>query len=181
MAFNNLMKYEELNTDYVLSTTAERKINPEQNEELIDVLTRWSRAWEEHVLLYGRVLSTNQLEDAKSIGVSDTGKVKILTVPTIPMPPFPLVYETLILPGLLEPLSKAFTVGYGIFVRPFYQNMRWIITHELVHVMQHERCGGTREAIKIYLNELFSVGYASAPMELEAHSLSAKCMENHPE
>ena len=52
-------------------------------------------------------------------------------------------------------------------LKPRYKNDATILAHEFVHVAQHDRLG--REAfLRRYLVELVMMGYARAPLELEA-------------
>jgi hypothetical protein len=49
-----------------------------------------------------------------------------------------------------------------------------LIAHELVHAAQYERLGGILPFLRQYLVECLTIGYANAPMELEAAEMAAR-------
>jgi hypothetical protein len=53
-----------------------------------------------------------------------------------------------------------------------------LIVHELAHVAQYERLGGILPFLRKYLFECLTVGYAAAPLELEATAVTVRvCAE----
>jgi len=71
--------------------------------------------------------------------------------------------------GLGSSLEGGRAMGYVIMLKPQLAENPTVITHELVHVAQHDRWG--REAfLRRYLAELEMMGYARSPLELEAYA-----------
>ena len=49
-----------------------------------------------------------------------------------------------------------------------------LIVHELAHSAQYERLGGILPFLRRYLFECLTVGYAAAPLEVEAIAVTAR-------
>jgi hypothetical protein len=56
---------------------------------------------------------------------------------------------------------------------------RRLIAHELTHVMQYERFGGTEAFLKEYVKEVaFPPGYPHGPLESEAAQMADRICQN---
>lgn len=60
--------------------------------------------------------------------------------------------------------------------RRFASN-RQVIAHECVHTAQHERLGGLRPFLELYIRQCVASGYLEAPLEQEARVRSAEMEE----
>lgn len=110
------------------------------------------------------------------VGVVSPEKVKVLMVPNVPMPHYPLLQSTLIQPNLFDADANGLTLGYGIFLKCVSFPQQYWLTHELVHVAQYERLGGLMPCLRQYLHECLTDGYLESGMEQEAHLTALECL-----
>lgn len=132
----------------------------------------WAWFQERNILQHGRPLREEELVFGRTLEILDVEKVRILIVPRIPMP-VPRWIEDRFhrwLPAF--PMPAGMTLGHGIFVVKAYAEDVSMLRHELVHVRQHEVCGGHGIFLWRYLQQCLSVGYEHAPMEIEARERS---------
>ncbi len=61
------------------------------------------------------------------------------------------------------------TLGYAIFVRVGHVDTR-LISHECRPVYQHESHGGIAAFLPVYLAQVVSAGYDSAPFEIDGRN-----------
>jgi len=138
----------------------------------------WAEAKEKVVLEHGALLSGSQIEDAKRVGVVHPEKVKIYTVPQIPMPKHPILKAAAEETQLITPDTEGLTLRYGIFIHSNFSDNRGLVVHELVHTSQYEKLGGFLPFLRKYLMECITIGYPEAPMEQEAIRMAEKiCSE----
>jgi len=138
----------------------------------------WAEAKEKVVLEHGALLSGSQIEDAKRVGVVHPEKVKIYTVPQIPMPKHPILKAAGEETQLITPDTEGLTLRYGIFIHSNFSDNRGLVVHELVHTSQYEKLGGFLPFLRKYLMECITIGYPEAPMEQEAIRMAEKiCSE----
>jgi hypothetical protein len=153
-------------------------ISPDQFEVLLPLACEWAEAKEKVVLEYGALLSGSQIEDAKRVGVVHPEKIKIYTVPQIPMPKHPILKAAAEETQLITPDTAGLTLRYGIFIHSGFSDNRGLIVHELVHTSQYEKLGGFLPFLRKYLMECITIGYPEAPMEQEAIRTAEKiCRE----
>ena len=143
-------------------------ITPEEFELLLPLACEWAENQEKCVLNNGVELTEAQGEDTKRVGVSHPEKVRLLKVPTIPIPDHPALLAAAQTTQLITPHTTGLTLRYGIFVRSDGWGNRHLIVHELVHTFQYEQLGGFLPFLKTYLQECLTIGYPAAPMEQEA-------------
>jgi hypothetical protein len=145
-------------------------ITQEQFKILLPMACAWAEEQERIILRDGVPLSSDQITDAKSIGVHYPERVRLLSVATIPLPEHPALRTAAVATQLISPRTGGLTLRYGIFIRTDCWNDRRLIFHELVHTFQYERLGGFQQ----YLLECITVGYPAAPMEQEAITTTAR-------
>ena len=143
-------------------------ITSDQFEVLLPLACEWAEAKEKVVLKHGVPLSNSQIEDAKRVGVMYPERVKIYTVPQIPIPKHPVLKAAAEATQLITPATAGLTFRYGIFIHSSFSNNRCLIVHELVHTSQYEKNGGFLPFLRKYLMECIKIGYPEAPMEQEA-------------
>ena len=132
------------------------------------VLT-WFEAVETELLPKGRPLSAQEIEVARKVGVQDPTKVRVAVLKTFPMPTDPELLVEAERYGLGSRSEGGRTNGYVIMLKPQVAEDKTVLAHELVHVGQHDRMG--RAAfLRRYLVEMEVLGYARAPLELEAYA-----------
>lgn len=128
----------------------------------------WYEDTEAKLLPQGRQLSLDEEAMARALGVTEPGRVRVVTLTQFPMPDDPGLRREAEQYGMGSVFEGGRTIGYVIMLKPRYANDRIVLRHELVHVAQHDRLGRSN-FIKRYFTELEIVGYANAPLELEAY------------
>lgn len=135
---------------------------------LLPWITWWVRRHERLILGTGRPLQSPEMDWALKVGVNQPVRVRVLSVPEIPMP----------VPRWIQRLGASFsfachapagmTLGHGVYVSDLCGNDPALLVHEFVHVGQYERFGSVKSFLRQYLWECLSAGYESAPLEREA-------------
>jgi hypothetical protein len=129
----------------------------------------WYEEVERQLLSQGRTLTSSEKSLAQRLGVKSPESVRIVVLEKFPMPSNHELATEAEKFGLGGALEGGRTMGYVIILKPHLANHPTVIAHELVHVAQHDRLG--REAfLRRYLTELEMMGYARAPLELEAYA-----------
>lgn len=146
----------------------DRQTAIDQLEELLPLAGQWAFAQEQRALCEGVPLSKAEIADAKLIGVKNPDRVRLLRVDTIPAPAHPMLRAAAASLNFLTAAPRGLALEYGIFVRSDYWRDRALIAHELVHTTQYERLGGIVPFLQTYISQCATVGYANAPLELEA-------------
>lgn len=133
----------------------------------------WYESVEAELMPRGRPLTVTEREVATKLGVREPGAVRVVVLDTFPMPGQPELRAEAERHGLGSRLEGGRTIGHVIMLKPGLAGDRTVLAHELVHVGQHDRMG--REAfLRRYLFELEMLGYARAPLELEAYAKQAR-------
>jgi hypothetical protein len=152
-------------------------ITIEQFKMLLPLACVWAEEQEQIILRDGVPLTSDQIADAVTIGVSHPEKVRLLKVRPIPVPTHPALRAAAEATNLISPQTAGLTVRYGIFIRADCWTDRKLVFHELVHTLQYERLGGFQPFLQQYLMECITIGYPEAPMEQEAVITTAeKCV-----
>ncbi len=139
----------------------------------LPLAVRWAEQEERRILDHGVPLPAESLADARNMGVSEPGKIRLLKVDCVPSPANPLLRWLGRRTGLISPMTAGMALRYGIFLRADCWMNRHIIAHECVHTAQYERLGTIRVFLQQYLLECLHVGYPAAPLEQEAICRSA--------
>jgi hypothetical protein len=140
----------------------------DQFQELLPLASQWAAEEERRILREGVSLTESQIKDAKKLGVQQPERVRLLRVDSVPGPSHPALKTAQAALRFLSPATRGLTLRYGIFIRSDCWGDRSLVVHELVHTAQYERLGGILPFLRKYLSECFTLGYAKAPMELEA-------------
>jgi hypothetical protein len=140
---------------------------------LLPIAVAWAEEQEKIILRDGIQLTDSQIADARQLKISQPNKVRLMSVPSIPMPEEPSIKAAIKATQLISPLTAGLTVRYGIFIRSDCWRDRKLLVHELVHTSQYERLGGFFPFLEEYLRQCITIGYPAAPMEQEAIRLSS--------
>ncbi len=127
----------------------------------------WDEARSAEILASGTPLTDLELRLAHFVGVQQPERVRILEVREIPKPQDPQLREAVAATGLIGPLTIGLTLGYGIYIVVGHSTNR-LVSHECRHVYQYEEAGSIRNFLPVYLKQIASVGYAAAPLEIDA-------------
>jgi hypothetical protein len=143
-----------------------------QFDRLLPLAVSWVGKQERRMLRIGVPLNEQELIAAKTIGVAEPERVRLVQLDRVPFPTDPLLKAAATAIQFLTPRTCGLTLRYGIFVRSDCWRDRALIAHELVHVMQYERFGGILPFLRQYLTECITIGYPEAPLEQEAIAIS---------
>ncbi|MEJ2127715.1 MAG: hypothetical protein P8X81_02595 [Woeseiaceae bacterium] len=144
---------------------------------LPDLLPRaieWVEAQFTIILASGSPLTEIETSLAEAVGVTHPEKIRIKSVKTFPLPDDLELRSVALQTGLLGPGIVGITFGYGIYVRDGFVTNR-LVSHECRHVYQYEQAGSIAAFLPIYLQQIATVGYHDAPLEVDArkHELDA--------
>jgi hypothetical protein len=146
------------------------KITAETVQRIFPKAVRWVAQMEHGCMRFGKQLSPQSELDAQAIGVQQIGLVRIRILSEIPLPYNSELRHFILQSGLGGNIGMA--VGHGIVLRDGHDN-RYLIAHELGHVLQYERMGGIEPFLVAYAPEvLFPPYYPNGPLEQEAKLLA---------
>lgn len=127
----------------------------------------WVEAQSAWILENGKPLDETGLRLARAVGVAFPGNIRISVVDTLPLPDDPELRAVALETGLLGPGMIGVTFGYGIYLCAGHVSNR-LISHECRHVYQYEAAGSIPAFLAVYLQQIASVGYHDAPLEVDA-------------
>lgn len=139
------------------------------------LVLKWIDEVEANFLQKGRPLSESETDMARSLGVSHPERVRVAVLAEFPMPTDKILRVEAVSFGIGKPNVGGLTLGYVIFLKPKYQHKRWILAHELMHVVQQERMG-RKAFIRRYIveNEIMGSRHRPMPLEMEANNHAFK-------
>lgn len=129
----------------------------------------WAETQSQYVAELGQTLNPTGLALARSVGVKHPERVRVELVDQLPLPVDPLLLQAALETGLLGPGMVGLTLGYSIFVVSGHDSPR-LLSHECRHVYQYELLGSIAEFLPVYLEQIVTVGYRDAPLEVDARS-----------
>ena len=130
----------------------------------------WARAQEDLILARGIPLDPRAASDASRLGVQNIDGIKVLVVNRIPMPDNPELMEAARRMQIITASSRAVTMGHGIMIRADAWGDRELMVHQLIHVMQCERCGGFERYLQLYLSDRAEATFSAGTFEEEARA-----------
>lgn len=135
---------------------------------LISAATDWAIAQEASARSLGRSLNPEEADEAVFVGVAFPEKVRLCIVSTMPKPDHPLLVDAMTQTDFLSDGTLGLALGHAIFVLEGHECHRWLLRHELRHVVQYEHAGSIGRFLQEYLEQVLSVGYRDAPLEVDA-------------
>lgn len=146
------------------------------NQALLDLLpdlmpkaVAWASQQEARILRDGQPLGVNQMGMAHAVGVRSPHLVRVLHVPSLPIPEDQDLKAAGMATGLFAPGIVGMTFGYGIFICHGNETRR-LLSHELRHVHQYEAAGSINNFLTVYLQQVLQHGYMNAPLEINARA-----------
>lgn len=139
-----------------------------QFEKLLPLAAKWAASVEARILREGLPLSEQELADARTVGVREPERVRLLSLSSVPVPDNFTLKTAAAAIQFLTPATRGLALRYGIFVRSDCWRNRRLIAHELVHTAQYERLGGFEPFLRQYLSECLTIGYPEGPLEQQA-------------
>jgi hypothetical protein len=134
---------------------------------LLPAATAWVQAQEAKILASGRPLSETETKLAVLVGVQHPKDIRISVVRNIPTPEDPELRSIAAATTLIGPNTGGITFGRGIYILEGQVTDR-LVSHELRHVHQYETFGSIGAFLTTYLEQIATVGYDRAPLELDA-------------
>ena len=144
-----------------------------QFELLLPLAVTWATEQEQRILCDGVPLSEKEVDDARSVGVREPERIRLLRVETIPRPSQPELRAACDAIDFLTPADARTDFGLrnfyslGLLGGPIARCAR------ARHVAQYERLGAPLAFLRKYLFECLALGYAASPLELEAITVAA--------
>lgn len=129
----------------------------------------WAEAQYSSISQAGQPLNGTLLAVAKSVGVLQPERIRVVEVPSLPLPDDQDLRLAALSTGLLGPGMVGLTLGHGIYVCYGHGNIR-LLSHEFRHVHQYEQAGSIAAFLHAYLQQIVSVGYNNAPFEIDARA-----------
>ncbi|HHL4078294.1 hypothetical protein [Burkholderia sola] len=127
----------------------------------------WAEAEAARGLALGAPLTPGQADDARTVGVAQPDRIRVMAVERMPFPDTPTLAAIARDTGLLSPATIGLTLGHAVYVLRG-QDTRRLLTHEFRHVHQYEAAGSIGAFLARYLHEIATVGYYDAPLEADA-------------
>lgn len=137
--------------------------------QLLPRAIAWAEARSSEILEKGFALSESGVRLARAVGVNAPEKIRLQTVPVLPLPDDPELQSVALATGLLGPGMVGVTLGYGIYVCEGHLSNR-LISHECRHVYQYEAAGSIGDFLPLYLQQIAECGYDDAPFEIDARN-----------
>jgi hypothetical protein len=145
---------------------------------LLPLAITWGHDQSARIERLGSPLSEDELGVARRVGVREPERIRVLQVPTVPMPYSLALRAAVIQAGMFGPHVHGMTLGYGVFVAAEHVSLR-LLSHEFRHVAQFEEAGSLDDFLTQYLTQIVTVGYEDAPFEADAraHEIAAPAAE----
>lgn len=129
----------------------------------------WAEAEAKKAAQTGTALTADEEQIAREMGVQRPESVRVAMVDQLPQPQDPALSVAAQQTGLLGPGMAGLTLGYAVFICRGHKTRR-LLSHELRHVHQYEQHGSIAGFLPIYLKQIVEVGYADAPLEVDARA-----------
>jgi hypothetical protein len=129
----------------------------------------WAERLARDAAISGTPLNAEERRIAKDVGVEHASLVRVVSVDVLPAPEEPLLRAAAAAAGFLDPGMVGLTLGHAIFVCRGRKTRR-LLSHELRHVHQYEQHGSIAAFLSVYLRQVLEVGYANAPLEMDARA-----------
>jgi hypothetical protein len=140
-------------------------------ERLAPLAYQWAKGQEAYILKHGVPLNRAQIADARSAGIENTARVRVLVVDRIPLPEDKELADAARHAQIITDASQAVAIGHGIIVRADSWQNRELLLHQLVHIAQCERSGGLESFVSEYLTDRRgSRNFSLGSLEDEARS-----------
>jgi hypothetical protein len=147
--------------------------NSASYKQLMNEAIEWANRQIESSHGQGRLLNSDEYQIARQVGVSNPDSIKLLDISLVSLPESSALNNLIRHSGLLGANTIGLTLGYMVYIREGFQTSR-LLSHEFRHVFQFEQAGSFETYISQYLHQILSIGYALAPMEVDA-----RYWENH--
>lgn len=136
---------------------------------LVPKAITWAETQSQQIAQLGQPLNDSLKSIARSVGVMHPEFIRVAEVDSLPIPDDPDLKQAALATGMLGPNMVGLTLGYGVYVCRGHGTIR-LLSHEFRHVYQYEKAGSIAAFLPVYLQQIVSVGYNSAPFEVDARA-----------
>jgi len=136
---------------------------------LIPKAITWAEEQYSYIAQVGQPLNDVLLSVARSVGVLHPELIRVAEVLSLPLPEDLELRQATLATGLLGPNMAGLTLGHGVWACRGHRNIR-LLSHEFRHVYQYEQAGSIAAFLPIYLQQIITVGYRNAPLEVDARA-----------
>ncbi len=137
--------------------------------QLLPSAVAWVEAQSRRASETGHPLNATGLALAKRVGVQHPELIRTQLVDALPLPDELALRQAALATGLLGPGMVGLSLGYSIFIVRGHVSPR-LLSHECRHVYQYETAGSIAAFLPVYLQQIATVGYQSAPFERDARA-----------
>lgn len=139
-------------------------------DSFVHQATDWANKEESRLLAKGRPLDEREIGIAKQMGVQNPEQVRVVySEQLMDIPAMEPLRSILLEMGFDSPEFWGITLGRSIIIKPEFEGLDSLLSHELVHVAQVEQLGFDN-FIERYFIEMRRFGYQDAPLEKEAYA-----------
>lgn len=136
-------------------------------ESILPAAIAWAVSESSRVAADGRELTSDEIEIARTVGVTGCKRIRIEMCEQLPVPQDKTLQMAAKKLGLLGSDMKGLTLGHSVIVCRGYLTRR-TLAHEFRHVFQCEQAGSIEQFLRVYLAQVDTEGYDNAPLELDA-------------
>jgi hypothetical protein len=133
----------------------------------------WAAWQRRRGLRLGRPLTESQRRVARSVGVADAERIRLLLVDRVPIPAGRVVDRIARRIGVPASEVDGLTLGHAVFIRRDAFTPA-LLAHECRHVRQCERLGSLPAFLAAYLRQVARHGYRDAPFEADARQAARR-------
>ncbi len=138
----------------------------------LPLVVLWAKKHHDLIQEQGTELNEEGMELARSVGVAEPERIRVLLVDEIPFQDDPAVYRLAKSVGMLSGQVMGLTLGHAIYIVNGCQSAR-LYSHEFRHVHQYEVLGSIGAFLEVYLEQVMLFGYHRAPLEQDARQFEA--------
>lgn len=135
--------------------------------ELLPKAIAWAEGLCAKITAEGTPIDQELQAVARSLGVGQPEKIRVLEVPHLPKPEDPELCQAFFASGMLGANMTGLTLGYHIMVVEGCLTPRWL-AHDFRHVYQFEEAGSLQAFLSIYASQVLACGHNDAPLEWDA-------------
>jgi hypothetical protein len=134
---------------------------------LVPQVAQWARNHHDRIQDKGVELNDAGMELARSVGVAEPERIRVMLVDNIPFQEDPVVFSLAKSVGMLSGQVQGLTLGHALYIVKGHESAR-LYSHEFRHIHQYEVLGSIGAFMEEYLEQVVRFGYHQAPLELDA-------------
>ncbi|EUC70002.1 hypothetical protein Y017_11295 [Alcanivorax sp. 97CO-5] len=135
--------------------------------EFLPRVTAWAKKHHDLIQVEGVELNDAGADMARSVGVEDPNRIRVMLVDEIPFREDPVIYRIAKSVGMFSGQVMGITFGHSIYIVKGCESAQ-LFSHEFRHVYQYETLGSIQDFMEVYLEQVLEFSYDKAPLELDA-------------